>query len=171
MPLALLRWRIDVMTLGDDWHTRARPIGSEELATSMAPIMSYCIEQFGPNRCMFESNFPVDKVSFSHQILFNGFKRFSKSYSASERAARFTTRLFAPIGSATSDRRSAMRDYRYDHVHLRSPDPDATARFFETMFGAQVTRGVYPPGTLYRAAADYDAAGRPDCAYRAAAPG
>jgi lactoylglutathione lyase len=31
-----------------------------------------------------------------------------------------------------------MRDYRYDHVHLRSPDPDATAQFFETMFGAEV---------------------------------
>ena len=42
-----------------------------------------------------------------------------------------------------------MRDYRYDHVHLRSPDPDATARFFETMFGAEATRDVYPPGTLY----------------------
>ena len=42
-----------------------------------------------------------------------------------------------------------MRDYRYDHVHLRSADPDATARFFETMFGAKVTRDVYPPGTLY----------------------
>jgi len=42
-----------------------------------------------------------------------------------------------------------VRDYRYDHVHLRSPDPDATARFFETMFGAEVTRSVYPPGTLY----------------------
>jgi predicted TIM-barrel fold metal-dependent hydrolase len=55
----------------------------------MAPIMSYCIEQFGPNRCMFESNFPVDKVSFSHHILFNAFKRFSKSYSAAERVALF----------------------------------------------------------------------------------
>ena len=42
-----------------------------------------------------------------------------------------------------------MRGYQYDHVHLRSPDPDATARFFETMFGAEVTRSVYPPGTLY----------------------
>ena len=42
-----------------------------------------------------------------------------------------------------------MRAYRYDHVHLRSPDPDATARFFETMFGAEVTRSIYPPGTLY----------------------
>ena len=54
------------------------PIGSEELAASMAPFMSYCIEQFGPDRCMFESNFPVDKVSFSHHVLFNAFKRFSK---------------------------------------------------------------------------------------------
>jgi hypothetical protein len=39
-----------------------------------------------------------------------------------------------------------MRGYQYDHVHLRSPDPDATARFFETMFGAEVTRSVDPPG-------------------------
>lgn len=42
-----------------------------------------------------------------------------------------------------------MRNYRYDHIHLRSPDPDATARFFETMFGAEVKRDIYPPGTLY----------------------
>jgi L-fuconolactonase len=80
---------IGMPRLGFDWHTRARPIGSEELASSMAPIMSSCIEQFGPNRCMFESNFPVDKVSFSHHVLFNAFKLFSKSYSASERAALF----------------------------------------------------------------------------------
>jgi predicted TIM-barrel fold metal-dependent hydrolase len=80
---------IGMPRLGFDWHTRARPIGSEELAGSIAPTMSYCIEQFGPDRCMFESNFPVDKVSFSHHILFNGFKRFSKTYSASERAALF----------------------------------------------------------------------------------
>jgi predicted TIM-barrel fold metal-dependent hydrolase len=51
--------------------------------------MSYGIEQFGSKRCMFESNFPFDKVSFSHHVLFNAFKRFSKSYSASERAALF----------------------------------------------------------------------------------
>ena len=42
-----------------------------------------------------------------------------------------------------------MRPYRYDHVHFRSPDPDATARFFETMFGAEAKRDIYPPGTLY----------------------
>jgi catechol 2,3-dioxygenase-like lactoylglutathione lyase family enzyme len=42
-----------------------------------------------------------------------------------------------------------MRSYDFDHVHLRSADPDAMGRFFETMFGAEVTRGTYPPGTLY----------------------
>jgi L-fuconolactonase len=75
--------------MGFDWHAREKPIGSEELAAQMAPLMSYCIEQFGPDRCMFESNFPVDKVSFSHHVLFNAFKRFSAGYSASERAALF----------------------------------------------------------------------------------
>lgn len=42
-----------------------------------------------------------------------------------------------------------MREYHYDHVHLRSPNPDATAKFFETMFGATAKRDIYPPGTLY----------------------
>ena len=42
-----------------------------------------------------------------------------------------------------------MPVYSYDHIHLRSPNPDATAHFFETMFAAEVTRDIYPPGTLY----------------------
>ncbi len=74
---------------GFDWHTRETSIGSEELAASMAPWMAHCIEQFGPSRCMFESNFPVDKVSYSYNIMYNAFKRLSKGYSASERAAMF----------------------------------------------------------------------------------
>ena len=78
---------IGMPRLGFDWHERSRPIGSDELAQAMAPLMTYCIEQFGPDRCMFESNFPVDKVSFSHHVLFNAFKRFSTGYSPSERAA------------------------------------------------------------------------------------
>src|SRR5262245_40836299 len=78
---------IGMPRLGFDWHTRTTPIGSDELARAMAPLMTYCIEQFGPDRCMFESNFPPDKVSFSHHVLFNGFKRFSQAYSATERAA------------------------------------------------------------------------------------
>ena len=50
-------------TVGKDWLKREVPVGSEELAESLAPLMDYCIEQFGPDRCMFESNFPVDKVA------------------------------------------------------------------------------------------------------------
>ena len=42
-----------------------------------------------------------------------------------------------------------MPEYRYDHIHPRSPDPNATAQFFEAMFGAEVMRDVHPPGTLY----------------------
>ncbi len=74
---------------GFDWSARNTPIGSEELAASMAPFMTYCIEQFGPTRCMFESNFPVDKVSYSYNVMYNAFKRLSKGYCASERAAMF----------------------------------------------------------------------------------
>ena len=39
--------------------------------------------------------------------------------------------------------------FTFDHLHLRCSNLEATASFFETMFGAQVTRSVYPPGTLY----------------------
>ena len=74
---------------GFDWHTRNEPIGSEDLAEGMAPFLTYCIEQFGPDRCMFESNFPVDKVSFSYNVMYNAFKRLSKGYSSAERAAMF----------------------------------------------------------------------------------
>ncbi|MDP7200213.1 MAG: amidohydrolase family protein [Dehalococcoidia bacterium] len=74
---------------GFDWPAREIPVGSEELAGSLAPLMNYCIEQFGPGRCMFESNFPVDKVSYSYNVVYNAFKRLSKDYSPAERAAMF----------------------------------------------------------------------------------
>ena len=80
--MGMTRW-------GFDWHTRDVPIGSDELAESMSPWMTYCIEQFGPDRCMFESNFPPDKVSYSYNVMYNAFKRLSRGYSGSERAAMF----------------------------------------------------------------------------------
>ena len=64
---------------GFDWHARDTPASSEDLAESMAPLMNYCIEQFGPERSMFESNFPVDKVSYSYNVMYNAFKRLSQS--------------------------------------------------------------------------------------------
>ena len=74
---------------GFDWHERDTPVGSEEMAESIAPLMNACIEHFGPSRSMFESNFPVDKVSFSYNVMYNAFKRMSKDYSSSERADMF----------------------------------------------------------------------------------
>ena len=74
---------------GFGWHTRDVPIGSEELAESMSPWMTYCIEEFGPGRCMFESNFPPDKVSYSYNVMYNAFKRLSQDYSDSQRSAMF----------------------------------------------------------------------------------
>lgn len=74
---------------GYDWHKREQPIDSAALAQALAPLMHYCIEQFGPNRCMFESNFPVDKISYSYTVVYNAFKRLSKQYSAAERTAMF----------------------------------------------------------------------------------
>lgn len=74
---------------GFNWHERDVPISSEELAEDIAPFFDYCIDNFGPERSMFESNFPVDKVSFSYPVLYNAFKRYSKGFSVSERAAMF----------------------------------------------------------------------------------
>jgi predicted TIM-barrel fold metal-dependent hydrolase len=74
---------------GFGWEQRTTPVGSEELAADMKPWLDYCIEQFGPDRSMFESNFPVDKVSFSYNVLYNAFKRYSAGYTPSERAAMF----------------------------------------------------------------------------------
>ena len=74
---------------GYDWYARDKPIGSKELADLMSPYMNYAIEQFGPDRGMIESNFPPDKVGHSYKILYNAFKRLTKGYSATERAAMF----------------------------------------------------------------------------------
>jgi len=74
---------------GHDWHLRKNPVGSDELANQMKYFLDYCIEKFGPERGMFESNFPVDKVSFSYKVLYNAFKKYSKNYSKTERAAMF----------------------------------------------------------------------------------
>ena len=63
--------------------------GSSELAESMAPYYLWCIEQFGVDRCMFESNFPVDRVSYSYAVLWNAFKRIAADFSTDEKAALF----------------------------------------------------------------------------------
>ena len=74
---------------GYGWERRRSPPTSAELAQATRRYFEHTIERFGANRCMFESNFPVDKLSCSYTVLWNSFKRFSKGYSADERAALF----------------------------------------------------------------------------------
>ena len=74
---------------GFGWHKRPKPPTSEELAAVMAPYLLFCIELFGVARCMFESNFPVDKPSCSYTVLWNAFKRLTAGFSAAEKAALF----------------------------------------------------------------------------------
>ncbi|MFC2005340.1 amidohydrolase family protein [Chloroflexota bacterium] len=80
---------LGVPNRGFGWYERTTPPSSAELAEAMAPYYRWCIEQFGVDRCMFESNFPVDKVSYSYTVLWNAFKRISKDFSPEERAALF----------------------------------------------------------------------------------
>ena len=74
---------------GYGWENCPKPPSSEELAKATKRYFDYTIEKFGPQRCMFESNFPVDKLSCSYTVLWNSFKILSKGYSADERAAMF----------------------------------------------------------------------------------
>jgi predicted TIM-barrel fold metal-dependent hydrolase len=62
---------------------------SQALADAFRPYVDTCIEAFGPDRCMFESNFPADKESCSYAILYNAFKRLAANYSAAEKQALF----------------------------------------------------------------------------------
>jgi len=71
------------------WNERPAPPNSTELAKTMAPYYQTCIELFGANRCMFESNFPVDKLSYSYTVMWNAFKRISKGMSVVDRSALF----------------------------------------------------------------------------------
>ena len=74
------------------WRRRmAEPLPlSETLASDWKPYIETCIDAFGPNRCMFESNFPVDRFGCDYVALWNAFKRIASTYSADEKAALFS---------------------------------------------------------------------------------
>src|SRR5712671_2522194 len=74
---------------GFDLHTRELPPSSEELAAAWRPYIETCIAAFGPERAMFESNFPVDKGSCGYAALWNAFKHITAGCSQSEKAALF----------------------------------------------------------------------------------
>ena len=74
---------------GFDFHKLDKPPSSEKLAAEWCPFMETAIQLFGAQRCMFESNFPVDKAMVSYPVLWNAFKRIASGASAAEKAALF----------------------------------------------------------------------------------
>src|ERR1700730_16004671 len=84
-----------------DFHLAPQPPSSAEMADAWRPYVDACIENFGANRCMFESNFPVDKGACSYPVLFNAFKRLASGASAAEKADLFagTASRFYRLGN------------------------------------------------------------------------
>jgi len=75
---------------GWGWHKRELPATSDELVEKHGKYYLHAINSFGVKRCMFESNFPVDKRSISYPILWNGFKRVVRDYSLEEKEFLFS---------------------------------------------------------------------------------
>ena len=80
---------INMEVNGFGWHERPRPPSSRELMEATRPYYDFTIERLGADRCMFESNFPVDAVSCSYTVLWNSFKRLTAGYAAADKAKLF----------------------------------------------------------------------------------
>jgi len=73
-----------------DHMRRPVPPTSRQIADAWKPWIETCIEAFGAERCMFESNFPVDKLSTGYAVLWNAFKLMAAGASAAEKTALFS---------------------------------------------------------------------------------
>ena len=67
-----------------------KPATSQAIAEEWRPYVETCVEVFGANRCMFESDFPVDSATCSYRVLWNVFKRITEGFSAEEKTALFS---------------------------------------------------------------------------------
>jgi L-fuconolactonase len=74
---------------GFGFHHEVLPPSSGEMATAWRPYIETAVELFGADRCMFESNFPVDKGMCNYPVLWNAFKRVAAGCSAGEKATLF----------------------------------------------------------------------------------
>jgi predicted TIM-barrel fold metal-dependent hydrolase len=75
---------------GFAYDQRSKPATAEELARDWKPYIETCVELFGPSRCMFESNFPVDKIAGSYRTIWNAFKVIASGCSAREKRDLFS---------------------------------------------------------------------------------
>jgi len=87
-----------LMVMGKDYHLSEIPPSSEKIADDWAAHLDVCLNAFGANRAMFESNFPVDKGMFAYSVLWNAFKRLARPLTADERTAMFHGTAAATYG-------------------------------------------------------------------------
>jgi predicted TIM-barrel fold metal-dependent hydrolase len=82
---------IGMSMFGMNWHKRETAPSSDDLVAAWGDEMRACIDSFGPERCMFESNFPVDRRGCSYVVLWNAFKKTAAAggYSEAEKADLF----------------------------------------------------------------------------------
>jgi predicted TIM-barrel fold metal-dependent hydrolase len=80
---------INMPVNGFGWHRNPAPPTSDQLVAATRDYYLHTIDQFGPARCMFESNFPVDRISCSYGVLWNAFKKIAAPLTADERADLF----------------------------------------------------------------------------------
>jgi predicted TIM-barrel fold metal-dependent hydrolase len=74
---------------GFAWHRQEVPPSSDDVVRAHRDYYLHTIDAFGPSRCMFESNFPVDKLSISYGVYWNAMKKIAAAYSAEEQQALF----------------------------------------------------------------------------------
>lgn len=80
---------INMPVNGFGWHKKNSAPTSDELVAATRDYYLHTIDRFGPSRCMFESNFPVDRVSCSYVVLWNAFKKIAAGFSAGDKAWMF----------------------------------------------------------------------------------
>lgn len=78
-----------MLYFGFDFYKRARPPSSDTLARAWRPYFLHCIDLYGVDRCMFESNFPVDQQTCSYRTLWNAFKIVTRDFSEAEKSALY----------------------------------------------------------------------------------
>lgn len=80
---------LNMTQTGMDATDEPQPRSSEDTALNQRDHILTAIDLFGPNRCMFESNFPVDMHAISYTLLWNTFKRVTADLSIHDRRALF----------------------------------------------------------------------------------
>ncbi len=81
---------VGMTLLTPQWSSREEKPSSDEIAGHWSDDIRWCIDTFGPSRCMFESNFPVDRLLVAYDALWNGFQKIASVYSADEQDALFS---------------------------------------------------------------------------------